>query len=455
MRWASTITSARTPPRWSSAANSATRTRARTPIRQPTIAASGINLAQFRAASRTRTTTTATTTWGKSPAILKLSGYFVQQSGLASPGRNATQFGSDPANYDLDRARLRRLHHEHLQLEPLRLQTGLRMEGTTLRTARLQCTNQDAQRKLDWDTTGHETSPTSILCPAFRPAMPLPATPPARVYARGISRPNQYDLVPYVCANGQQPGVTVGNPNELPTHANNYDLLLEQQLKPFGLIQTGFFYKQLTNPIFADYTIFPPPRLYYGISGACGRYPAAERERHNAYVSGLELLAAKVHQSARRLPRPGPDGQLFLHRFGHQGLPERTDSPALWERRSTPSTSNPVRVQPLRGAHGHQLQRLQHLRLPVHQQLAGRQRIRILPAPLNGPCGDNYFYPHFQVDAQMGIRLYHRPAASSGRPESQQRSLRLLQRQPAVHDAARVLQADLQRQPALELRAEK
>ncbi|MGO9491216.1 MAG: hypothetical protein ACLPZY_02935, partial [Terracidiphilus sp.] len=25
---------------------------------------------------------------------------------------------------------------------------------------------------------------------------------------------------------------------------------------------------------------------------------------------------------------------------------------------------------------------------------------------VNGPCGDNYFYPHFQVDAQLGARLY-------------------------------------------------
>jgi hypothetical protein len=29
-----------------------------------------------------------------------------------------------------------------------------------------------------------------------------------------------------------------------------------------------------------------------------------------------------------------------------------------------------------------------------------------LNGPINGPCGDNYFYPHFQVDAQMGMRLF-------------------------------------------------
>ncbi len=28
------------------------------------------------------------------------------------------------------------------------------------------------------------------------------------------------------------------------------------------------------------------------------------------------------------------------------------------------------------------------------------------PGPPNGPFGDNYFYPHLQVDAQAGIRIY-------------------------------------------------
>jgi len=28
--------------------------------------------------------------------------------------------------------------------------------------------------------------------------------------------------------------------------------------------------------------------------------------------------------------------------------------------------------------------------------------------PPNGPLGDNYFYPHLQVDAQLGARLYRR-----------------------------------------------
>jgi hypothetical protein len=29
-----------------------------------------------------------------------------------------------------------------------------------------------------------------------------------------------------------------------------------------------------------------------------------------------------------------------------------------------------------------------------------------LNGPINGPCGDNYFYPHFQVDAQMSARIF-------------------------------------------------
>jgi 4-phytase / acid phosphatase len=77
-----------------------------------------------------------------------------------------------------------------------------------------------------------------------------------------------------------------------------------------------------------------------------------------------------------------------------------------------------------------------------------------LNGPINGPCGDNYFYPHFQVDAQMGAGCIA-AWAPGGRPQPEQRGLRLLQRQPAIHDAARVLQADLQREPGVELRPRK
>ena len=43
--------------------------------------------------------------------------------------------------------------------------------------------------------------------------------------------------------------ISLGNPNLKAEHSNNYDLLFEQYLNPVGIIQAGFFYKQLGDPI--------------------------------------------------------------------------------------------------------------------------------------------------------------------------------------------------------------
>ncbi len=61
----------------------------------------------------------------------------------------------------------------------------------------------------------------------------------------------------------------------------------------------------------------------------------------------------------------------------------------------------------------------------------------------SGPGGDSYLYAHFQLDAQVTTQLTRGLSLVVVRTELEQRGLRLLQRQPAVRRAARVLQADV------------
>lgn len=68
------------------------------------------------------------------------------------------------------------------------------------------------------------------------------------VYARGVARPDPYQLVPYVTADASAATASIGNPSLRPEHANNYDFLYEHFLHPLGMIQGGFFFKQLTAP---------------------------------------------------------------------------------------------------------------------------------------------------------------------------------------------------------------
>ena len=73
------------------------------------------------------------------------------------------------------------------------------------------------------------------------------------VYGRGLARPDPQDISAAVSQPtlNQTPGrrSVIGNPNLKAEHANNYDMLYERYLSPLGLIQAGYFYKDLTDPI--------------------------------------------------------------------------------------------------------------------------------------------------------------------------------------------------------------
>src|SRR5258705_9142049 len=67
-----------------------------------------------------------------------------------------------------------------------------------------------------------------------------------------ISSPNFSDLLPSVLfsPNGSTPSATLGNPALKATRANDFDLLFEHFFQPLGILQAGFFYKDLTDPIY-------------------------------------------------------------------------------------------------------------------------------------------------------------------------------------------------------------
>ncbi len=83
------------------------------------------------------------------------------------------------------------------------------------------------------------------------------------VYSRALSRPDPQDIAQAYTVSLAPNNITLGNANLKAEKANNYDLLLEHYLKPFGLIQGGFFYKQLylpiveTESVLTNYTPYP------------------------------------------------------------------------------------------------------------------------------------------------------------------------------------------------------
>lgn len=154
------------------------------------------------------------------------------------------------------------------------------------------------------------------------------------VYGRGIVRPDPYELVPYVTYDDSTnpPTIAIGNPSLRPEHANNYDALYEHYLKPVGLIQAGFFFKQLTNTLIST--------SYTADSGLYnGDLIAQWINASNAWLDGVEF---SYQQRLAMLPGAfNSFGIMANYSWTDsriKSIPGRSDSPAL--QRQTPNSWN-------------------------------------------------------------------------------------------------------------------
>ena len=108
------------------------------------------------------------------------------------------------------------------------------------------------------------------------------------VYSRGLARPNIGDLVPaqIVDPNASPKQVTLGNASLIPTKSNNYDVLVEHFFQPLGILQAGFYYKQLYDPIYPTVSLIGPADPNFPNLG--GYKLAQSVNGPNAYVYGFE-----------------------------------------------------------------------------------------------------------------------------------------------------------------------
>ena len=124
------------------------------------------------------------------------------------------------------------------------------------------------------------------------------------VYGRGVSRPNPQDLTTAVSFDGVDT-YSIGNPALRPEHANNYDLLYEQYLNPLGMIQAGFFYKDLGDPIIQTSTrptAGPYAGFFVDAPGNAGSAHVAGFEvayqQHLSFLPGARALVSHLAQCA-------------------------------------------------------------------------------------------------------------------------------------------------------------
>ncbi len=244
------------------------------------------------------------------------------------------------------------------------------------------------------------------------------------VYSRGIARPDPYQLVPYVeedttAATASSPAtVTIGNPSLRPEHANNYDLLYEDYLHPLGLVQAGFFFKQLTAPqvetilpgglSLAD---FPPGYFPASIQNVLAEYPGDSITQYinaqNAYIYGLEL---SFQQHFTYLPGVlhglGISANYSYTASREKGLPLRTDHPTTIDQ-----APNTWKVSPsydtnrfsARVGLAYDEASLFSYSYVSPTYVTGADPTGLGP---HGPAGDIFTLTHYQVDAQASYRFY-------------------------------------------------
>jgi TonB-dependent receptor len=308
----------------------------------------------------------------------------------------------------------------------LHVQTGLRIEATNLRTLGYNVNLYKANDTVHCGPAPNtgcgipvavKGSPSYIdFLPSMQLRYKLTADSALRAtYARGVARPDVYQLVPYVTENTSASPVTVavGNPGLRPEHANNYDLLYENFLRPLGMIQAGFFFKQLTAPQLL--TTIPAgitsPNLSPAIQAAISQYPGDTITQYvngqNAYLYGFEL---SYQQHLSFLPGVlrglGVSANYSYTASKEKGLPLRIDHPTLIDQ--APNTFN---LSPTYDTKRFSLRvglAYNGSSLFTYNYVSPTISSSADPSGLGpkGPSGDVYTLSHFQVDAQAQYRFY-------------------------------------------------
>ena len=261
---------------------------------------------------------------------------------------------------------------------PLRVQAGLRVESTS---DNLRANNVTLDQNGDFASVSPLLKNNSYVnvFPSVQAQYRIGSDTIVRAaYGMGIARPNFGDIAPYFIDDPtSNPQFSQGNPNLKPTHAQNFDLVAEHYFKPVGLIQGGFFYKSLTDPI---YTVVVNNNtlqtLTNGPSAHIAGIEAAWQQRLAFLPGALKGLGVRANYSYVSSQATFPVGS------------GRTDHPTL--ARTAPNNWNFDVTYDKKGFSA----RMGLTHNDGYIWSYGGSNLK-------DPSGDTYLYPHTQVDAQV------------------------------------------------------
>jgi TonB-dependent receptor len=315
-----------------------------------------------------------------------------------------THLQSDPSNYNLQERVTAGYVMNTIELgSRIHLQTGLRIEATnTSDTGYLVVNDADG----NYVSTTPQYASGSYVDPLpsvqFRYSIDQYSDIRA-VYGRGISRPDPYQLVPYITEDQSTTPYTIniGNPALVAEHANDYDLLYERYMKSVGMVEAGYFYKQITKPIYGQQSIIPQTGSPLSQPYA-GDLVFQEVNGDHAFVQGIEFA---YQQHLDFLPGVLAGARMnanFTYTDSkNYNITGRTDTPALvgqapYSWNITPSYATKNALVTVGISHNGQ---------NIYAYQYQNEGPGAVPYGVTGPFGDNYFYSHTQVDAQANYYI--------------------------------------------------
>jgi TonB-dependent receptor len=284
----------------------------------------------------------------------------------------------------------------------LTIQTGLRIEATddSYRANQVNLSNGN------WVSTTPITGSGNFInvLPSIQLQYRIQQNTNLRgTFGIGISRPNFSDIVPskQVDPNFTPPTVVVGNPALKPTKGKNYDILVEHYFRPYGILQAGFFYKTLSDPIYPTTSIiisgpfvnFHQQESINGPTGHITGFEAAWEQRLSflpGLLSGFGVSANYSYSTSQVSFPTGFNGG----RTDHPALPRQ--APNNW---NLGFTYDKARFS-TRFAVSHNDASI----FSYFWVNNGTPNDPVLG--LKGPNGDQYLYAHTQYDVQASYRLY-------------------------------------------------
>jgi TonB-dependent receptor len=300
----------------------------------------------------------------------------------------------------------------------VRLVTGVRFEATHLNTLSYDPNLSPAASTLTFKAGGDylDVLPSASLRFAVDKDSDL-----RLVYGRGLARPDPQDVTAAV----GQPDITttpatvsIGNPNLKAEYANNYDILYERSFNNAGLLQAGYFYKDLSNPIVTLQTL---TNNYQYNQGA----PTLVSEPSNAGTAHLQGVEFGYQQRLTYLPGMLRGAGIsanysYTSSQANEVDPLRTDSPSLlrqapnsWNISPTFDTKHfSMRVGMTfddKMIYAYQYENLAYAYDEGGNPIVVNGVQQTVPNPqvngTAGPAGDNYLYAHYQFDTQASYKL--------------------------------------------------